>query len=433
MSPIAKHPPKVADVLLYFGNLALSQVLFVTPDACIRDVRVASTFFELVRLNARLEAAEENIAEHERLLALIERRSAQGIGSPSEVITAKARLQRARSERLQLQTAAFNARADLSQATGTTVSEIRAPKPDLNTTNDLPTTVQKVIDHSPQIRRLRVVLPACDGTVLLIKESDLPKEVLASSTCPSLVIARNDLVQTLIAQTAKQQTSAEYQRAVHAPPAQNLHTQLLSVRRQDREVRQGHPGFVLWFTGLSGSGKSTIANALEQQLHAQGWHTYVLDGDNVRQGLNKDLGFADADRVENIRRVAEVAKLMVDAGLVVITAFISPFQKDRQMARELIGSERFLEVYVNTPLEICESRDIKGLYNKARNGLIPNMTGISSPYEAPEDSDGVVVVSGAAETWDGAVQTLAHRLEVKSAAITAQQICDASLTPCRGP
>lgn len=165
--------------------------------------------------------------------------------------------------------------------------------------------------------------------------------------------------------------------------AQNVHKQALSITRADRERLNGHKGKVIWFTGLSGSGKSTIANALEVELHAQGQHTYILDGDNVRQGLNRDLGFTDADRVENIRRIAEAAKLMMDAGLVVITAFISPFRQEREMARELIGSENFVEVYVNTPLEVCEQRDVKGLYKKARSGLIPNMTGINSPYEAP--------------------------------------------------
>jgi bifunctional enzyme CysN/CysC len=165
--------------------------------------------------------------------------------------------------------------------------------------------------------------------------------------------------------------------------AQNVHRQALSVTRADRERINGHKGKVIWFTGLSGSGKSTIANALEKDLHAQGKRTYILDGDNIRQGLNKDLGFTDADRVENIRRVAEVAKLMMDAGLIVMTAFISPFRAEREMARELIGPENFIEVFVNTPLEVCEQRDPKGLYKKARIGQLPNMTGINSPYEAP--------------------------------------------------
>lgn len=172
--------------------------------------------------------------------------------------------------------------------------------------------------------------------------------------------------------------------------AQNVHRQALSITRADRERLNGHKGKVIWFTGLSGSGKSTIANALEKDLHAQGKRTYILDGDNIRQGLNKDLGFTDADRVENIRRVAEVAKLMMDAGLIVMTAFISPFRAEREMARELIGKENFIEVFVDTPLEVCEQRDPKGLYKKARNGQLPNMTGINSPYEPPIKPDLVI-------------------------------------------
>lgn len=169
--------------------------------------------------------------------------------------------------------------------------------------------------------------------------------------------------------------------------SQNVYRQALSITRKDREKFNAHRGMVVWFTGLSGSGKSTLANALEVQLHQQGYRTYLLDGDNIRQGLNKDLGFSEADRVENIRRIAEVAQLMCDAGLIVLTAFISPFRQDRAMARERIGSEHFIEVHVNTPLPVCEQRDVKGLYQKARSGLLPNMTGISSPYEAPEAPD----------------------------------------------
>ena len=165
--------------------------------------------------------------------------------------------------------------------------------------------------------------------------------------------------------------------------AQNVHRQALSITRDDRERLNGHKGKVIWFTGLSGSGKSTIANALEKELHAQGQRTYILDGDNVRQGLNKDLGFTDADRVENIRRVAEVAKLMMDAGLIVMTAFISPFRAEREMARQLIGEDNFVEVFVDTPLQVCEQRDPKGLYKKARAGQLPNLTGIGSAYEPP--------------------------------------------------
>jgi len=141
---------------------------------------------------------------------------------------------------------------------------------------------------------------------------------------------------------------------------------------------------VIWFTGLSGAGKSTIANAVEKRLHALARHTYLLDGDNVRHGLNKDLGFTDADRVENIRRVAEVARLMVDAGLVVLVSFISPFRSERRMARALVGEGEFIEVFVDTPLDVAESRDPKGLYRKARRGELKNFTGVDSPYEVPE-------------------------------------------------
>ena len=166
-------------------------------------------------------------------------------------------------------------------------------------------------------------------------------------------------------------------------PPNNPYQQAYSISRQAREQLGRHKGKVIWFTGLSGSGKSTIANALEIALHTQGKRTYILDGDNVRQGLSKDLGFTDADREENIRRVAEVAKLMMDAGLIVMTAFISPFRAEREMARQLIGEENFLEVFVATPLDICEQRDPKGLYQKARSGRLPLMTGIDSPYEPP--------------------------------------------------
>ena len=140
-------------------------------------------------------------------------------------------------------------------------------------------------------------------------------------------------------------------------------------------------GKVIWFTDLSGSGKSTIANALEVALHAQGRRTYLLDGDNVRQRLNKDLGFADFDRVENIRRIVEVARLMMDAGIIVLTAFISPFRREREVASELIKPENFVEVHINTPMAVCKQRDVKGLYKKARNGRLPNMPGIGSPCE----------------------------------------------------
>ncbi|MCU5772998.1 adenylyl-sulfate kinase [Erwiniaceae bacterium BAC15a-03b] len=160
-----------------------------------------------------------------------------------------------------------------------------------------------------------------------------------------------------------------------------------AVTRAGRESLHGHQGVVLWFTGLSGSGKSTVAGALEQALHQHGVSTYLLDGDNVRHGLCRDLGFSDDDRKENIRRVGEVAKLMVDAGLVVLTAFISPHRAERQMVRDRVGEGRFIEVFVDTPLAICEARDPKGLYKKARSGELRNFTGIDSAYEAPEQAE----------------------------------------------
>jgi bifunctional enzyme CysN/CysC len=144
---------------------------------------------------------------------------------------------------------------------------------------------------------------------------------------------------------------------------------------------------LLWFTGLSGSGKSTIANELEKLLHTMNRHTFLLDGDNVRHGLNKDLGFTDADRVENIRRIGEVSKLMVDAGLIVLSAFISPFRAERDMVREMLPEGEFVEIFVDTPLEVAEQRDVKGLYKKARAGELKNFTGIDSPYEPPLSPD----------------------------------------------
>ena len=169
--------------------------------------------------------------------------------------------------------------------------------------------------------------------------------------------------------------------------AGNLHWQATDVNKAARAAIKGQSPKVLWFTGLSGSGKSTIANEVERRLHAAGQHTYLLDGDNVRHGLNRDLGFTDADRVENIRRVAEVAKLMADAGLIVLVSFISPYESERRMARELFPQGEFCEVFVDTPLAECERRDVKGLYAKARAGQIPNFTGISAPYEVPRNPE----------------------------------------------
>jgi bifunctional enzyme CysN/CysC len=164
----------------------------------------------------------------------------------------------------------------------------------------------------------------------------------------------------------------------------NIHWQSVLVSKKSRGAMKGQKPCVFWLTGLSGAGKSTIANALDRYLHARGLHTYILDGDNLRHGLNKDLGFTDADRVENIRRAAEVARLMVDAGLIVIAAFISPFRQERDTARALFEPGEFFEIFVDTPLAVAEQRDPKGLYKKARAGTLPNFTGIDSPYEAPE-------------------------------------------------
>lgn len=166
---------------------------------------------------------------------------------------------------------------------------------------------------------------------------------------------------------------------------QNIIPQEYNITALDRADLKGHVAKVIWFTGLSGSGKSTLANALEVYLYEHKVHTYILDGDNIRFGLNRDLDFSQAGRVENIRRIAEVAKLFIDAGLVVLSAFISPFEKDREMVKEIVGEENFVEVFVDCPLEICEQRDVKGLYKRARAGEIKNFTGIDSPFEVPKN------------------------------------------------
>ena len=169
--------------------------------------------------------------------------------------------------------------------------------------------------------------------------------------------------------------------------AHNIHWQAADVDRGAHASLKDQQPKVLWFTGLSGSGKSTIANEVEKRLHAMGKHTFLLDGDNVRHGLNKDLGFTDTDRIENIRRIGEVAKLMTDAGLIVLTAFISPFCSERQMVREMMPDGEFIEIHIDTPLDVAEARDVKGLYKKARAGTLKNFTGIDSPYEAPDDPE----------------------------------------------
>ncbi|MCU0387180.1 MAG: adenylyl-sulfate kinase [Chitinophagaceae bacterium] len=163
----------------------------------------------------------------------------------------------------------------------------------------------------------------------------------------------------------------------------HIHPSTFKVSRTNRSEKLNQTPRLIWFTGLSGSGKSTLANALEFLLYSKGYATYLMDGDNVRTGLCKDLTFSIEDRIENIRRIAEVGNLMLDAGLIVLSAFISPFIADREMISRLVGAENFLEIYVDCPIEVCEARDVKGLYNKARQGLIPNFTGIDSPYEPP--------------------------------------------------
>ncbi|MGM0831815.1 sulfate adenylyltransferase subunit CysN [Halomonas qinghailakensis] len=193
--------------------------------------------------------------------------------------------------------------------------------------------------------------------------------------------------------------------------SQNIHMQHVDIDKQARALAKSQKPAVLWFTGLSGAGKSTIANLVEKKLFTQGQHTYLLDGDNVRHGLNRDLGFTDADRVENVRRVAETAKLMVDAGLIVMSAFISPFRSERQLARDLLEAGEFIEIYVDAPLDVVEARDPKGLYKKARRGELKNFTGIDSSYEAPEAPDVHLKTSemSAEEAADMVIDTLRER------------------------
>jgi adenylylsulfate kinase len=188
----------------------------------------------------------------------------------------------------------------------------------------------------------------------------------------------------------------------HSP---NVVAQHLSVSTADRERLMGQRGCVLWFTGLSGSGKSTLANALDVELHGRGIKTVLLDGDNVRHGLCGDLGFSADDRHENLRRIAEVAKLMADTGLVVLTAFVSPYRSDRDRARAIVGPERFAEIYVDAPVEVCATRDVKGLYAKAQAGLITDFTGVNSPYEAPLAPE-LTVASGSEPLTQSAAHVL---------------------------
>lgn len=186
--------------------------------------------------------------------------------------------------------------------------------------------------------------------------------------------------------------------------SKNIIPHLYSISLQNRRKANKHNSFLLWFTGLSGSGKSTIANAVEYELYKKGIKTYTLDGDNVRKGLNKDLTFSPTDRTENIRRIAETANLMIDAGLVVLAAFISPYKKDRENIKKTVKDVNFIEIYINTSIEECERRDVKGLYAKARAGEINDMTGISAPYEAPEKPD--IEIKTEQETIDESVKRI---------------------------
>lgn len=187
------------------------------------------------------------------------------------------------------------------------------------------------------------------------------------------------------------------------------HSYQVSVK--DRNKTNNHSSFLLWFTGLSGSGKSTIANVVELELHKKGIKTYTLDGDNIRKGINSDLTFSPEDRTENIRRIAEAAILMVDAGLVVLAAFVSPYKKDRDNIKKIVKDVNFVEIYINTSVEECERRDVKGLYKKARAGEIKNMTGISAPYEAPENPD--IEINTEKETIEAAAQKIIDYIKPK--------------------
>ena len=195
----------------------------------------------------------------------------------------------------------------------------------------------------------------------------------------------------------------------------NIVPHIFNVERKDRNKQKGHKSLVVWFTGLSGSGKSTLANMVEKKLFDQGIHTFSLDGDNVRGGINNNLGFSREDREENLRRIAEVAKLFVDSGAIVIASFISPLESDRNVVKKIIGEEDFIEVFVNTPLEVCESRDVKGLYKKARAGEIKNFTGIDAPYEDPKSPEIEVKtdLEKAEKSVDRIVEYLMNKLEIQ--------------------
>lgn len=191
----------------------------------------------------------------------------------------------------------------------------------------------------------------------------------------------------------------------------NIFKHNYKTTKSQREALHGHKSYLIWFTGLSGSGKSTLANLIEVELHKKGLSTYILDGDNIRQGINKNLSFTPKDRTENIRRIGEIANLMIDAGVITFAAFISPYIKDRQNVMQIVGPENFIEIYVNTSIEECERRDVKGLYKKARKGEIKDMTGISAPYEAPVNPDLEIVTDG--QSIDESVDQLLEFLNQK--------------------
>lgn len=191
----------------------------------------------------------------------------------------------------------------------------------------------------------------------------------------------------------------------------NIIPQDYTISKKDRSELNGHKPLVIWFTGLSGSGKSTIANLVEKELHATGIHTYSLDGDNIRGGINKDLGFSEENRTENLRRIAEVAKLFCDAGTVVLSAFITPLERDREMIKQIVGKENFIEVFINTSLEECERRDVKGLYKKARAGEIKNFTGINAPFEIPANPS--ITIHTENESKEGAADKILGHVILK--------------------
>jgi len=190
----------------------------------------------------------------------------------------------------------------------------------------------------------------------------------------------------------------------------NIVAHTYKINREARRKRYGHNSFLIFFTGLSGSGKSTIANGLEQRLFSEGIMTYVLDGDNVRRGINRGLTFSPEDRSENIRRIGEISKLFIDAGIIILAAFVAPYEKDRKHIKKTVGSSNYVEVFVNTSLEVCEARDVKGLYKKARNGSIKNMTGISAPYESPKNP---IVTVTQENTIEESVQIIYNKIKNK--------------------